>query len=262
MNDSMGESPTPSEAVDPSLEPAPWLSEDEPLEPEEHAAQLDALFRLLGLSRRADGERGPTPPRVLELGCGTGRIARPLADEGCDVTGIDRRADALAACAKRREGRPDRLHLHAGEFLGGPWPEGPFDAVLCLGNTLMEVVEMESARRLFKRVAEALRPGGAFIIDDIPGMHWPRLAEGDWQEGVSEEGDVQMVWSDRDAVFALRTPPADLSSPEAWRLLPSDRRFRLYTDAVLELLASGAGLSAPRAEGGAPVLVMRRPKAG
>jgi SAM-dependent methyltransferase len=174
------------------------------------------------------------------------------------VVGVDRRAQALAEFAERYEGSPERLHLQHGDFLSGPWSAGSYDAVLCLGNTLMEVVQIDVALRLFNRVAEALRPGGAFIIDDLPGLHWPRLAEGDWQEGVSEEDDLQLVWSDRDAVFALRSPPADPSSPAAWRLTLSDRCFRLYTDGLLQLLAASSGLSAPRIEDNAPIVVMRR----
>ena len=239
--------------------PAPWLAEDEPLEPEEHAAQLDAVIRILGLAadapRRAESI---SPPRVLDLGCGSGRIARPLADRGCDVVGVDRRAHAIDKCAELFGDRSECLRLQHGDFLSEPWPPGPYDAVLCLGNTLMEVVDLNVAHRLFRGVADALGPGGMFIIDDLPGLHWPRLAEGDWREGVSEEDDLQLVWSDRDAVFALRSPPANPSSPDAWRITRADRCFRLYTDGFLELLAGSADLSAPRAVEHAPILVMRR----
>ena len=52
-----------------------------------------AFFRSL-----AEQTGGP----ALELGCGTGRVAIPLAEGGFDVTGIDRSAAMLARSAKAR----------------------------------------------------------------------------------------------------------------------------------------------------------------
>ena len=51
------------------------------------------------LARRADGP-------VLELGCGTGRVAIPLAEAGLDVVGLDRSAAMLAVATERRRVLP------------------------------------------------------------------------------------------------------------------------------------------------------------
>src|SRR4029453_9066349 len=66
------------------------------------------------LAAAADG-------RVLELGCGTGRISLPLAKDGIIVTGVDRsepmldrprpRAARAARAARLRIGRPDIRQL-------------------------------------------------------------------------------------------------------------------------------------------------------
>ncbi|HET8569583.1 MAG TPA: class I SAM-dependent methyltransferase, partial [Candidatus Limnocylindria bacterium] len=45
----------------------------------------------------ARGTGGP----ILELGCGTGRIAVPLARDGHDVVGLDRSAAMLERAARR-----------------------------------------------------------------------------------------------------------------------------------------------------------------
>src|SRR5918999_4111072 len=39
---------------------------------------------------------------LLELGCGTGRVAFPLARAGVNVVGVDRSAEMLARAVKRR----------------------------------------------------------------------------------------------------------------------------------------------------------------
>ena len=47
--------------------------------------------------------------RVLELGCGTGRLTLPVARTGADVVGIDRSPEMLARGHKRlRRARPAR----------------------------------------------------------------------------------------------------------------------------------------------------------
>ncbi len=42
--------------------------------------------------------------RVLELGCGTGRISKPLAEAGVELVGIDRSAKMLARSEARALG--------------------------------------------------------------------------------------------------------------------------------------------------------------
>src|SRR2546422_6232620 len=51
--------------------------------------------------RLAADANGP----VLELGCGTGRVTRPLARAGIDIVGVDR-SDAMLARATRRGKAP------------------------------------------------------------------------------------------------------------------------------------------------------------
>ncbi|MYE32588.1 MAG: class I SAM-dependent methyltransferase, partial [Chloroflexi bacterium] len=46
---------------------------------------------------------------VLELGCGTGRVAVPLAASGVRVTGVDLSPAMLALARDRADGLPVRL---------------------------------------------------------------------------------------------------------------------------------------------------------
>src|SRR5712691_9370737 len=50
------------------------------------------------LAKLADGP-------VLELGCGTGRVSRPLAKAGIDLVGIDRSAPMLARAVAKSPSR-------------------------------------------------------------------------------------------------------------------------------------------------------------
>src|SRR4051812_37617090 len=69
-----------------------------------------------GVAARAGG-------RVLELGCGTGRVSLPLAADGLNLVGIDRSAPMLARAVERaaapatRGGRipnPERIPSRGG----------------------------------------------------------------------------------------------------------------------------------------------------
>ena len=76
--------------------------------------------------------------RVLDLGCGTGHHAHQFANWGCDVTGIDASASMLTVARDPvYGGENDHLRFLEADLTQFPEVvEGPFDAILSLGNTL------------------------------------------------------------------------------------------------------------------------------
>ncbi|MEM8834449.1 MAG: class I SAM-dependent methyltransferase [Planctomycetota bacterium] len=212
-----------------------------PLEPEQHDAQLAAVRTLL-----------PDRARVLDLGAGNGRMASPLARDGHDVIAFERDAraiDALSA-APIRAIHADFLDQHAWSAL----PD-PFDAALCLGNTWLEVTDALDALTLARRVRTRLAPGGFFAIDCFVYETWRDVAEGNWQEGLSEDGSAQLVWGEGDAIIAWRT--GDAVDPESWGLGASDRPVRLWDLGALRLLAHAAGFSDPEIRAGDHLILLR-----
>ena len=101
--------------------------------------------------------------RLLDIGCGGGLVAEPLARLGARVTGIDPAAETIAAARAHAEGQALQIDYRAVQaetlVAGGE----TFDAVLCL-----EVVEHVPDVRAFLAVAAALvRPGGILILSTI-----------------------------------------------------------------------------------------------
>ena len=93
--------------------------------------------------------------RVLELGCGTGQLTRPLAERGCEVVALDIGAD-LAAVAQRKLAGFSRVQVIVAAFEKWPLPVREFDAVV----SATAFHWLDPAVRV-KKAAEALRPGGA-----------------------------------------------------------------------------------------------------
>lgn len=228
----------------------PWLDAREPHDETHSRAQLEGLKRLLD----------PAPKRVLDLGCGFGRALAPLAAAGHALVGLDHDAEALRRCGARLAEAGSTADLVEGDFLSAAaLPDGPFDAVLCLGNTFMTIADVDEAVELLIRLRGVLAAGGAFVIDDCPRDFWPELVEGNWLSGISEDGTAQLVWDEGDALFALRHGQA--VDPRNWRIRPGERTYRLWSDGALRLAARAAGLSAPQRLAEAHLLVMRCPRA-
>ncbi|MBT8485145.1 MAG: class I SAM-dependent methyltransferase [Phycisphaerales bacterium] len=225
-----------------------WQADDpEPFEPEQHAAQLAGLVRLLG----------PPPRRGLDLGCGPGRILVPLAAEGHRMIGLDRDPSILTVCEDRLARAGATAELHAVDFQAA-WPSSvtDLDFVLCLGNTFAILADVDAAVAMLQRVASVLAPGGVFLMDDLAADLWPELTEGYWCSGVSDDGTAQIIWHPSDAIFALRH--GDAVDDRSWTFEAGDQPLRLWTDGALRLAAAAGGLSGPEREDGAHLIVMRR----
>ena len=113
---------------------------------------------------------------VLELGCGTGRVAVPVARAVDRVVGIDR-SDAMLRRAQRRlrrSGRQIRLRLVRGDIRSLPF-QGPgrFRLVMAPYGVLQSLLRDRDLRHTLESVSSVLQPGGIFALDLVPELrHW------------------------------------------------------------------------------------------
>ena len=108
--------------------------------------------------------------RVLELGCGTGRVSIPLARAGVPLVGIDRSQPMLARAQARR--RRARLGINPpcarGDIRALPFVSSTFAMVLAPYGVLQSLVRDRDLTQALESVARVLSPGGLLAIDLVP----------------------------------------------------------------------------------------------
>jgi SAM-dependent methyltransferase len=123
----------------------------------------------------AERQGGP----VLELGCGTGRVALHLARRGHEVVGLDRDPELLAVLrgrasdfrhsgvGRKSDALVEALHADARDFE----LTSPASLVLAPTHLLQLLADAEDRAKCLRCIAAALRPGGllaASIIEEMP----------------------------------------------------------------------------------------------
>jgi ubiquinone/menaquinone biosynthesis C-methylase UbiE len=111
--------------------------------------------------------------RVLELGCGTGRVTFPLAREGVSIVGIDRSAEMLDRANRRvrRSRRPLPIQLVRGDIRHLPFRRQSFPLVIAPYGILQSLLREKDLAATLDRVTEVLEPGGTFgleLVADLP----------------------------------------------------------------------------------------------
>ena len=109
-----------------------------------------------------------SPPRMLELAIGTGRVALPVARNGVAVTGVDISEEMVA----KLEGKPggEAIAVVIGDFADVP-VEGTFPLIFLGFNTLFALLTQERQVECFENVADRLESGGRFVLDTfVPDM--------------------------------------------------------------------------------------------
>lgn len=155
--------------------------EDAVLYDHEYKRRRDDVNWYRALARQVGaGQRGGRPLRVLELGCGSGRLLVPLLRDGCEVLGVDRSAAMLARCAEKlgRTSRAaqGRAQLVRADFRALPLGEpaaARFPLVICPFNGFMHLYTRHDVEQCLAEVRRLLAPGGLFALDVLnPDPGW------------------------------------------------------------------------------------------
>ena len=159
--------------------------------------------------------------RVLDVGCGPGRHARALAEQGIEVVGVDISPRFVELAA---EGAPDGATFVVGDARALPY-DGEFDAVISLCQGGFGLVRGDDASVLDGMV-RAVRPGGRLALTAFSAYFCVRFLE-----------DTDAF----DAATGVNVEQTTLKD-EAGDEIPFELDTTCFTPRELRLLCAAAGL--------------------
>jgi len=158
-----------------------WANADD--DAEITAATVDFLLET---ARAASGHDSP---RILEAGCGSGRILAPLLAKGADAIGIDESAPMIQkAIADLGSQRAIKSSITA-----TPFDAGSFDAVVAPGFTLMLVPD-KTFDAFIAEATRLLTPSGIVIFDWF--IPWDEIAD----DTLTADEDDWSPWQESKAI--------------------------------------------------------------
>jgi SAM-dependent methyltransferase len=102
--------------------------------------------------------------RILDLCCGQGRHAIPLARAGLQVTGLDRSSYLLGRAQQTARELEVPLRWVRGDMRWLPWGER-FDACMNLFTAFGYFEDDAENEQVLHQVCNVLKPGGKFLLD-------------------------------------------------------------------------------------------------
>ncbi len=133
-----------------------------PLRGDEYDARF-ARFEAEGLYLHGEADLvaellGDPPARVLDAGCGTGRVAIELARRGYDTVGIDVEPSMLDTARLKAP----ELEWILGDLSSAALADNGFDLVVAAGNVMI-FVELGTEAAVISNLARAVAPGGLVV---------------------------------------------------------------------------------------------------
>lgn len=163
------------------------------------------------LAEAAAALRPAAPGLIIDLGAGTGALSEAILDSvgGSVLELIDVDPEMLNQARARLARFGDRARFTEGSFLE-PLPR-------CRGAAaslaLHHIPAMDAKRQLYRRVFEALEPGGVFVNADATMPSEPAAQAATWRgwadhlvsHGIDERGAFEHFeeWSEEDTYFPL-----------------------------------------------------------
>lgn len=160
----------------------------------------------------------PLAGRVLELGCGTGRLTRPLSEAASELIALDLSQEMVDACQERCPS----ARVEQGTLLDlSRFPDRGFDAVVA-GFNVLDYLSDQERRGVLAEVHRLLVPGGLLLFSSHNRHFHARLAQAVWL----------LVGDPRHPLSGLRRLPTRLRNRRRLRAqVREERDYAIRNDA-------------------------------
>ena len=192
---------------------------------------------------------GDTPVRVVDLGCGSGRLALGLAAVGHEVTGIDPAHASLDAARRKPGASLVRWVVGTSSDL----PSARFDVAVLTSHVVQLLVDEDEWRRSLADLWRSLVPGATLAFDsrDPDARAWAHWNPVDSKRTVVL-GDRRVVHAETE-MTAIEGDVVDFEHRYAFpdgEVLRSTATMRFRSEAVLRSAVSEAGFAIESVVGG------------
>ncbi len=113
--------------------------------------------------------------RVLDLACGSGNYALEFARWGLTVVGIDYEQNMIKLAREKARKEGLTVDFRTGDMRKLEDIEGKFDAVVCIGNSLVHLLTDKDLLTALKQMKERLYHGGVLLLQTV---NYDRILKG------------------------------------------------------------------------------------
>ncbi len=100
--------------------------------------------------------------KILDIGCGTGRHAISIFEEGFDISGFDISKAMLTELSKKNP----NIEVILGNFLDFDFEGKKFDVLLCFWNSIAEIAkDIDALHKFFAQSRDILNNNGKLILN-------------------------------------------------------------------------------------------------
>jgi ubiquinone/menaquinone biosynthesis C-methylase UbiE len=110
---------------------------------------------------------------ILDLACGYGRIAIPLAKLGYRVRGIDLSREMIRDARMRARKTRPQIEFKVGSMIDLPYGNAEFDRVFCLWSSFNHMLNRRDQAECLNEMCRVLRPGGIAFVESVNGASAP-----------------------------------------------------------------------------------------
>ncbi len=205
---------------------------------EKTTREVEGIIALLNL---------PTGSRILDLCCGHGRHAIPLAQHGYQISGLDLSEVLLQRAQVEAEAAGVQVRWLQSDMKRIPF-ENEFDAIINVFTSFGYLDSEEEDLQVLQQVHQALKPKGLFLLETV---YQPRVLRSFTPHGITRYSDGLIVLEERhiDLLTSRNEVQITMIDPEGQRTAHR-HSMRIYTLTELVQMLKAVGLPVQAYYGG------------